>query len=156
MKKFITINDGINELMSVAKKLEEETINLEDSLGRVSSRDIISNINMPNFRKSPFDGYAVKSVSTKDASNKTPVKLNVVGVIPAGNFPDKIRDDGVYKIMTGALVPEIFDAVLKKEDTDEGSDVVEVYKEVAVGENVIRVGEDIKKRRAYFRVWKIY
>ena len=45
-------------LKSIAKIKKSETINIMDSLGRVSSKNIKSSINIPSFRNSAMDGFA--------------------------------------------------------------------------------------------------
>ena len=49
------------------------------------------------------------------------------------------------RIMTGAQVPEGYDAVVRQEDTDCGEDVVTIYKGVSQWTNYCKVGEDILK-----------
>ena len=49
------------------------------------------------------------------------------------------------RIMTGARVPEGYDAVVRQEDTDYGEDEVKVYSSVKPYTNYCRVGEDIQK-----------
>ena len=43
--------------IKVVKKIE--TINIMDSLGRIASKNIKSSINIPSFRNSAMDGYAL-------------------------------------------------------------------------------------------------
>ena len=145
MKKFITIDEAKEELLAPLKYLNIEKISIEDALYRINSEDITANINMPNFRKSPFDGYVLKASDTEGASKDKPITISVKGIIAAGNHPGKILPHGAYKIMTGGIVPDIFDGVIKKEDTDQGEFKVKVFKEIKIGENVIKIGEDIKR-----------
>ena len=48
-------------LNNVPVKLDSETVNLGQALGRILAQDIISRINMPPFNKSAMDGYAAVS-----------------------------------------------------------------------------------------------
>ena len=47
--------------------------------------------------------------------------------------------------MTGAMIPDGADCVLRQEDTDEGEDVVQIYKEVESGCSICFKGEEYKK-----------
>ena len=66
--KTISVEELRNILNSILKfDLEEEIVSLEDSFNRVISRDIKSNIDVPHFRKSRMDGYAVIAEDTFEA-----------------------------------------------------------------------------------------
>ena len=49
------------------------------------------------------------------------------------------------RIMTGAEVPRGYDAVVRQEDTDYGTEAVEIYKGVTAYTNYCKVGEDIRE-----------
>ena len=90
-----------------------------------------------------------------------------VETAPTGHSEGHTEDDSVYhtversneepchtdsdfrgtavRIMTGAVVPEGYDAVVRQEDTDYGEKEVLIYKRVAPYTNYCRVGEDIQK-----------
>lgn len=71
-----------------------------------------------------MDGFAIRSAATVNASTKTPVQLQIVGSIAAGDDPSRIlQDDGIntnisscVEIMTGGIFPPRFDACVKVED----------------------------------------
>lgn len=151
MKKFITIDEAKEELLRPLKYLNIEKILMKDALYRINSEDITANISMPNFKKSPFDGYVLMASSTKGASKYNPIAISVEGTIAAGNYPSIILSQGAYKIMTGSIVPDIFNAVIKKEDTDQGEFNVNVFKEVKNGENIIKIGEDVGRGERLLR-----
>ncbi len=142
MEKFIDTDRAIELIISKMKKKNKEIIKLEDSFNRILATDIYTKVPIPNFRKSPFDGYCLNSDYTKGASSDNPIRFEIQGVIKAGD-DIKLLVEGVYKIMTGAQVPEFCDFVIKKEDTNDGSDYVLIYKEGNPSENIIRIGEDV-------------
>jgi len=52
-------------LESIPKLIfKEELVRIEESFNRTISRDIISSIDVPHFRKSRMDGYAVIAEDT--------------------------------------------------------------------------------------------
>lgn len=78
-----------------------------------SHRDFKSPVNIPEFRASIKDGYAVK------ANGSCKGVKNVIGYIGAGD--DIVRQDfdsnDCFKINTGAAVPDFANAIVQVEDT---------------------------------------
>ena len=125
-------------------KTERKT--LEDCLGLVLSEDVYALLDMPPFSRSAQDGYALCSKDSIGATGENPVKLKVTGKIYAGDHLDvQVRPGEAVRIMTGAMVPAGADCVLRQEDTDEGEDVVQIYKEVEPGCSICFKGEEYKK-----------
>lgn len=143
MEKFIDIDRAIELIISNSKKMNKEIVKLEDSYNRILASDVYTKLPIPNFRKSPFDGYCLKSELSKGVTKEYPVTLPVKGIIKAGDDINGLIE-GVYKIMTGAEVPGFCDLVIKKEDTDCGEQEVIIYKEGRAGENIIKIGEDVE------------
>jgi molybdopterin molybdotransferase len=127
--------------------LKEIETDIEHSLDRIISRDIISPEDLPGFTRSTMDGYAVHSSDTFGAREGMPSYLNLVGEIFMGEEPRfMIKKGEAVKIATGGMLPEGADAVVMIEHTSEASnDLIEVLKPVAPGENTIQSGEDCKK-----------
>ena len=119
---------------------------LEECLGLVLSEDVDALLDMPPFSRSAQDGYALCSKDSVGAGTETPVKLKVTGKIYAGDHLDvQVRPGEAVRIMTGAMIPDGADCVLRQEDTDEGEDVVQIYKEVEPGCSICFKGEEYKK-----------
>ena len=55
-----------------------EIVDFYDSLGRVLAEDVRAAENIPDFRKSTVDGYAVRSKDTQGVTDSIPVFLDVV------------------------------------------------------------------------------
>ena len=135
----ITLNQAIDIVQSKINPIKEtEKVNLWDSIGRVLSADVVSDMNMPPFNKTAVDGYACKM---EDASKE----LEVIEIIPAGSVPEKIVESGqCSKIMTGAMIPQGADCVLMVEDTKEiGSNRI-VFTGETPRANICILGEDIR------------
>ncbi len=119
---------------------------MDETDGRVLARDIISKENIPPFRRSPYDGYALRAADTADASRETPVQLTVTEEVPAGSTATRAIGEGeAVKILTGAPVPEGADAIVKFEDTSFTEDTVTVFAPSKEGSNIVPVGEDVKR-----------
>ena len=135
----ITFKQALVTIMENTNVLGEEVVDINDSLFRVLNEDVLSDINMPPFDKSAMDGYACRKSDLKN-------KLEIIEIIPAGKVPQKkIGINQCSKIMTGAIVPDGADCVVKVENTSltEGGmvriiDGLNQY-------NICPLGQDIKK-----------
>ena len=129
----------------VSQITEEEWVSIEDACGRIISRDIRSADAVPSFPRSAMDGYGVFSEDVKNASKEDPVLLKVKEEISAGDFSRSSYSPGTaVRVMTGAMIPEGYDAVVKQEDTDYGEETVSIYSPVKSHGNYCLVGEEIK------------
>lgn len=125
----------------------EVNMNIDEALGLVASRDVISAEDLPSFARSTVDGYAVRAEDTFGAAETMPAYLNLFQEILMSQKADfLLPEDNASKIPTGGMLPENADAVVMFEHVqliDE--QMIEVLKPVAPGENVIQVAEDVKK-----------
>ena len=135
---------------------ETESLPLFECFGRVTAEDIYSEINVPSFPKSAMDGYAVRSSEIVGASKDNPVVLTVAEEIDAGDVPGYKQqsaasgtwtypEKSAVRIMTGGMIPEDFDSVVKQEDTDYGEKMVSIYKAIPAFMNYCPVGENFTK-----------
>ncbi|RWZ51501.1 molybdopterin molybdenumtransferase MoeA [Labedella phragmitis] len=105
---------SIAELLAGTLEPREEIVVLDDALGRVTTAPVASPVDLPLFRNSQMDGFAVRAAEVADA----PVSLPVVGEVAArAGEPAALRPGTAVRIMTGAVVPEGADAVVPVEDT---------------------------------------
>jgi molybdopterin molybdotransferase len=102
---------------------ESDDLPLLDALGRVTSAEVLSPVDLPLFRNSQMDGFAVNSADL----GTIPVELPVVGDLPAGPAsPVALARGTAIRIMTGAVVPDGADCVVPVEDTGPVEDTVPV------------------------------
>ncbi|NDJ52955.1 MAG: molybdopterin molybdotransferase MoeA [Chloroflexi bacterium] len=115
------------------------------AMGRVLAADVISPQDLPTFRRSTVDGYAVQAADTFGASDSLPAYLQVVGEIPMGQAAQiDIGKGQTAEVHTGGMLPDSADAVVMIENTQPaGEHEIEVRRAAAPKENVIDVGEDI-------------
>ncbi len=148
--------------------INTEIIDTSLSMGRVSAEEIIAPHSLPEFPRSSVDGYGVRSGDTFGATNSMPAYLNLIGEIPMGDTSSyELKTGQCVLIHTGGMMPKGADAVVMLENTQEikhkqageqmngenqifderGShrldNEIEILRPVAVGENVILVGEDV-------------
>ncbi|MGO5075462.1 molybdopterin molybdotransferase MoeA [Clostridium sporogenes] len=138
------------------KPIKEE-VELLNSMDRVIYEDIVSQINVPNFRRSTVDGYAVNSKDVAGASESMPAMMNYKGEVFMGKIPEVNIDfpgDCVY-VPTGGMIPEGADSVVMVEYTEKvHEDTVLINKSTAYGEKVVEIGEDIAKEEVIIKKGK--
>jgi len=149
MKPFFNVITP-NQLLAHIKDfpcVDCEKISIDHCMGRVIAEDIVAMENIPSFRRSTMDGYAVKASSTFGASESNPAFFFIKENIGMGEVPQKkIGLQEVSKIATGGMLPEGADSVVMIEYTDMIDDTtIELYKSVAPLQHVIDIGEDMKK-----------
>jgi molybdopterin molybdotransferase len=126
--------------------LPTESVSLSDALGRVLAEDVRSPLALPPWDNSSMDGYAVRAADVRGASAAAPRSLRVVGTIAAGaNLDLRVRAGEAIRIMTGGAVPDGADSVVRIEDTDGGTESVNVKSDRDCERNVRPRGEDMAK-----------
>lgn len=140
-RKPIQIEEAVQRVMEYSKKGESETISIRDCEGRFLAEDVIARHPVPPFNKAPYDGFAIRSEDTLEASIQHPVKFKVIDHIGAGHL--SIKKVGKYeavRIMTGAQMPEGADCVAMFEVTQDASEgessFFTIKRKLKKGENV--------------------
>ena len=150
MVQMIPLEDYVAQVLETLSPLENRRLALEQAHGRVLAEDVTAVLPVPPWTNSAMDGYAVRAGDTAGASPQTPVVLPVTGDVPAGAAPEPLAAGTAQRIMTGAMLPEGADAVVKVEDTDQAPgplplpERVELRAEARPGLNVRRAGEDVR------------
>ena len=140
----INVEKARELLLDKVKKTELEEVKLEDSLDRILAKDYVSRVNIPDFRKSALDGFALNYMETLDIEN-TAKKFFIEGSIGAGSTHDKnFKQLTAIKIMTGAPIPEGYNTVIRKEDVIEENDYVSIPFKLNEEANIVKIGEDVK------------
>jgi len=149
MKDFFKVTELSKVLAFVTDfpPVRSETVPLSSANGRILAENLISDVNLPEFRRSTMDGFAVQAASTFGATEGNPAYLAVKGAVNMGERPDfSIGPGEAAKISTGGMLPEGADGVIMIEHTaiiDEQT--IEAYRSAAPGQHVIEAGEDFKK-----------
>ncbi|MBY8989675.1 MAG: molybdopterin molybdotransferase MoeA [Candidatus Lokiarchaeota archaeon] len=141
VEEFKEILDSISSL-----KNEEELINIHECYNRIISRNIKSKIDVPHFRKSRMDGFAVIAEDTFGAEEDNFIKLELIETIRAGDIPKKKINKGQCSyVATGAAIPENANAVIMVEFTESDGNTISISKALTPGTHVVNIGHDIKK-----------
>jgi molybdopterin molybdotransferase len=149
----ISVDEALERILDSIAPLKSESVAIVDALQRVLAENVVSMADIPPFTNSAMDGYAVRAADVAHAAPSSPVRLTVVGEVPAGSVPDcAVGPAMAVRIMTGAPLPPGSDAVVPFEDTDQGRQSscdqnghpqVFVYQAARAGDNVRHAGEDI-------------
>jgi molybdopterin molybdotransferase len=140
----ISVRDALDRVLQDLPRLGSEQVALTAARGRVLVGPIKAPRDVPPFRNSAMDGYAVRAADVASATGARPVRLRVLETVGAGSIASQsVRPGSVIRIMTGAPMPDGTDAVVKVEDTVEAGDEVIIRVAVAAGANVRHPGEDM-------------
>ena len=118
----------------------EKTISIElnNSLGYVLASNVFSPINMPPFRQSAMDGYAL---NLHDKSN-----YKIIDEVKAGDEHQPILYKGeAVRIFTGSAVPETANTVIMQEKVTVKENHLLINNSVSENKNIRPLGEQIKK-----------
>ena len=129
------IKDEISTL-----QLQTEVVRIEESLNRILSEDIISDVDLPPFDNSAMDGYAVKYSDRRF--------WNVIGEVKAGNFKHvNLGESDAVLITTGGKIPSDADTVIPLEDIIENDNQIWLNDNAVIkkGMNIRLRGNDLEK-----------
>ncbi len=146
MKEFfqvVSLGDA-RALLDRFGPVDTEHVPLSSATGRVLACDVVCEHDLPGFRRSTMDGFAVQAASTFGASEAAPALLEVVGAVQMGQQAAVSLGPGqAAHILTGGMLPAGADAVVMVEHTETlDHDTVEASRGVAPGQHVIQADDD--------------
>jgi molybdopterin molybdotransferase len=140
-----SVEEAAAIVVDTIRPLGSETVSILDANERVLADDIVSSVALPPWDNASMDGYALRAADIAGLSAGQPVALDVSGTIAAGGDPGlRLVEGRAMRIMTGAPVPAGADSVMRVEDTDRGTERVEIRDARDSGRNIRRRGEDIR------------
>lgn len=133
------MNDLLNRLDTV---VATESVALNQAVGRVLAKNVISDRNVPPHDNSAVDGFAV---FFKDLNTDKETRLPVTGRVAAGHPLGRAAVSGeAIRIFTGAPMPAGMDTVFMEEDCAvDGNDIL-LPDGLKQGSNRRFAGEDVK------------
>src|SRR2546426_8746927 len=94
--------DALARILAGVPGLPAVDVPLLDALGLVLAEEISADRDVPPFRNSAMDGYAVRGDDVATA----PARLRVVGEVAAGGFPHRaVGKGGAVRVNNRAPVP---------------------------------------------------
>ncbi len=109
-----------------------------NALGCTLSKDVYSPINMPPFRQSAMDGYALFLHHEEQYS--------IIDEVKAGDGHHPVLQAGeAVRIFTGSAVPDSANTVIMQEKTNREADVLKLTSPAVENENIRPLGEQVQK-----------
>ena len=106
--------------------------------GAILAQAICAPINLPEFRQSSMDGYALCGNASQG--------YELMGEIPAGSTKSySLKPGQAVRIFTGAAVPDSADRVIMQEHVTVDNDRVTLIKDPGLGANIRAIGSQIKQ-----------
>lgn len=143
----LEVEQALETALRYCRVTEPETCPIGDCADRILAEDMRAAVNSPPFRRSAMDGFAVRSEDLWGASERRPVVLTVRGCNDAG--APVIRHIGkgeAAQIMTGGVLPEEADAVVKQEIVElRGQDTAVFSAPSKPGDCFSPIGEDLQE-----------
>jgi molybdopterin molybdotransferase len=149
-----SVDQARETILAHFSRVPAEYVSLWEAPGRVLALDVMASHDVPPFRNSAMDGYAVRASDTRGATPTSPVVLRVLGEVAAGDAGAlEVGPGQAVRIMTGAPVPAGADAVVRFEETSElwpegerpDATQVAICACAASWDNVRAAGEDLRK-----------
>jgi molybdopterin molybdotransferase len=133
----ITVEKAIQEIKTHVRRGDKiSVLMVENAGGYVLAEDVISPINMPPFRQSAMDGYALNLNGG--------IKYNITDEVKAGDDNQPILKPGeAVRIFTGAPVPDTANAIIIQEHVSVIDGKLHVEKPVVENANIRPRGEQI-------------
>lgn len=142
----ITLEEAQKLIFQAGNTVEAVWCPAEKATGRILAENLEAKMMQPPFARSAMDGYALREADVRNAGPEHPSVLRVVYKTCAGDRPGRaILPGECVRIMTGAVIPEGADCVIRQEDTDYGEAAVRIYTRAALWQNCCRAGEDFLK-----------
>ncbi|WP_299098266.1 gephyrin-like molybdotransferase Glp [uncultured Winogradskyella sp.] len=133
----ISVKQALDIIDSFPSAFSFEKVQLQDALNSVLSEDVFSPINMPPFRQSAMDGYAIQF--SKEET------YTVVDESKAGDSTNYVlKPTEAVRIFTGALVPDNADTVIMQEHVERLEASIHIKKMPSKFANIRKTGEQIK------------
>uniref|UniRef100_A0A7J2TKG0 molybdopterin molybdotransferase n=1 Tax=Archaeoglobus fulgidus TaxID=2234 RepID=A0A7J2TKG0_ARCFL len=151
-KSLESVESAVEKMMKRLKPLGTEIVTIYRCFGRVLAKDVVSQLDVPEFDRAAMDGYALKAEETFGASQTNPLLFKLVGKVETGEVPKiKLQSGEAVRVFTGSIIPEGANAVVMLEHSKEMNGFVQIFKSVTPFKNVIRKGEDVKKGEVILR-----
>jgi molybdopterin molybdotransferase len=151
-----TYEEALKIIAAYTQPLDVQEQHLFDSIGYLLAEDVNATGDIPQTNRAAPDGYAVRAADIESATKENPVVLRILGTVRAGFVSKKqVRPGTAMRIMTGSVVPDGADCVVRFEDTDEpgqkngpnpgNPQIVRIFVAEKTGSNIGTVGHNVRK-----------
>lgn len=144
MDEIISYDESLRLVLDNVSESPVVYKNLHEAMDECLAENVYADRSYPPYNRAAMDGFAIRSRDFKDASTSFPI----IGTQLAGkDLEIEVKANTAIRLMTGAAVPEGYDAVVRFEDASVDKDSVSFnLKKVEPGQNISRKGSDTKDR----------
>lgn len=147
----VDLDEAVARVAARAGRAAAETVAVGSARGRVLAADLEARSDLPAADVSAMDGYACRAEDTASATQAQPVRLRLVGEVPAGHPGERTLAAGeAVAVFTGAPIPRGADAVVRLEATRREGDDVDVLAP-ATPRDIRPRGDQLRRGETYLR-----
>ncbi|MCF8274806.1 MAG: molybdopterin molybdotransferase MoeA [Flavobacteriaceae bacterium] len=135
----ISIEDALQAVKLNSEEISNGvTVSIEKANNSTLFKDVYSPINMPPFRQSAMDGYALNLHDD--------FTYSLIGEVKAGDsHQPKLNQGEAVRIFTGAAVPDSANAVIMQEKVVVNGNEITIVSKPSIEYNIRQIGEQVKK-----------
>ncbi len=140
----MNLNEAGALAVDLATPLGPEEVGIDSVLGRILAADVSTGRPIPDRNRSQWDGFAVASMETENAAPERPTSLEIFksDVTAGGPQPAASGRGRCFRIMTGAVLPEDTDTVIRFEDAVESEGRLILTRPLKSGSGIVSPGSD--------------
>ena len=150
----MSLDQALKKILASIEPIKTtESRKIMDAFGRVLAESVTSPINVPSYRNSAMDGYAICGT---DLPVSGEIQLKLIGTSWAGTpFDGEVKAGECIRIMTGAKVPAGADTVIMQEDVTATEIEIIIGTGHKIDQNVRHIGEDITEGNSVLNPGKL-
>ena len=135
-----SMEQALEKIMNSCSRVSGfEKVSIKNAINRILYSDIQASINVPPFRNSSMDGYALPYPYDEQ------LPLRIVGTSWAGHpFQGTVKNNECVRIFTGAQLPDDCDCVVMQENIIAQGNTIQLTSSVSKYENIRNIGDDIQ------------
>lgn len=139
----ISVQEATSIILSHLWTSKAESIDVNRSAGRILAEPIFADRDFPPFNRASMDGIAIHFKSFQNGRRQFTIEST-----QAAGTPQLIlkNPENCMEVMTGAIVPEGTDTVIRYEDIEIKNNIAKIIiSDIAAGQNVHPQNQDAKK-----------
>lgn len=142
----LSVVEAKNKVLANCSELSSFSLAIEHAVGYTLSENIYSKNDIPGFKQSSMDGYAIRLGDLQK-------KLIIQDELPAGSSKQiSLHENACIKVFTGGPIPDGADLVIQKEWVHVEENKIQITAGfVEIGANIRMTGSDIKKGGLAFK-----
>ncbi|MDV3244716.1 MAG: molybdopterin molybdotransferase MoeA [Nitrososphaerales archaeon] len=148
ISEYAPVNRAVQDALAELSPPSEEKVRTKKAFGRVSAADVVCQSDIPPYRTSHMDGFAIRAEDSTGASDARPARFDLVGAAEVGvRTRHRVTEGEAVRVATGSFLPEGTDSVVPKEDARVSAGRLSIRNSVSEGSFVFAAGGDVRKGR---------